>query len=111
MEIDESFDELIDAIKASDIYKNYRHILEQVNQNSDINSAVNNIKNLQKKIVKEQHSNNHNILDLEKELNNKKEFLYNIPLYSDYIAASEELNELVNNIENQLQTYLNDLDV
>jgi cell fate (sporulation/competence/biofilm development) regulator YmcA (YheA/YmcA/DUF963 family) len=110
MEIDKSFDNLVDTIKESSIYKDYLHILEQVRNNNDIKESVRNIKNLQKKIVNENYKGNDTSL-LESELEKINTNLNSIPLYQDYIESSKILNDLVTSITSRLQTYLNDLDI
>jgi cell fate (sporulation/competence/biofilm development) regulator YmcA (YheA/YmcA/DUF963 family) len=110
MEIDKSFDNLVDTIKESSIYKDYQHILEQVRNNADIKESVKNIKSIQKKIVNEHYKGNDTTI-LESELESININLNKIPLYQDYIESSKALNELVTSIASRLQTYLNDLDI
>jgi cell fate (sporulation/competence/biofilm development) regulator YmcA (YheA/YmcA/DUF963 family) len=110
MKINNNLDMIIDIIKDSDIYKKYDHILEQVKINTDINMTVKEIKNIQKKIVNESHIGK-DISLLENELACKNKALNDIPLYQDYIASSLELNDLIKNVIDRLQTYLNDLDI
>jgi cell fate (sporulation/competence/biofilm development) regulator YmcA (YheA/YmcA/DUF963 family) len=110
MEINKSFDNLIDIIKDTTIYQEYIHILEQVKKNTDINETVKNIKDIQKKIVNEKYRGN-DITILESELERINTKLNSIPLYQDYIESSKILNELVTSITSRLQTYLNDLDI
>lgn len=111
MEINDAFDELILTIKKSDIYLKYDHILKQVKANDDINRCVKDIKSIQKRLVKEEHSNGENITLLENELSLKNKELYNISLYNDYIDASLELDNLLSSVRIKIENYLNDLDI
>jgi cell fate (sporulation/competence/biofilm development) regulator YmcA (YheA/YmcA/DUF963 family) len=110
MEIEKSFDNLLDTIKSTIIYQDYTHILEQVKKNTDIKDAIKNIKSIQKKIVNEKYKGN-DVAPLENELESVNKKLNSIPLYQDYIEASGVLNDLIKSVTDRLQTYLNDLDI
>ncbi|MDD3048615.1 MAG: YlbF family regulator [Bacilli bacterium] len=101
-------DILVEQIKNSEIYKNYLHILEQVEASIDINLLIKDIKALQQKAVKEE-SLNHNIEAIEDDINTKKDALYNMPLYKDYLEISEELNEVIVGINLKMQKYIDDI--
>lgn len=112
MQINNALDDLIGSIKESDIYLNYKHILHQVEINGDINKLVNDIKGIQKQLVKEEYVNqSSSIDDLEKKLKIKTEKLNNIPLYKEYIDASNELNDLIQSVNQKIQLYINDLEI
>ncbi len=110
MKINNNLDKIIDVITLSDIYKKYNHILEQVKINTDINQTVKEIKSIQKRIVNDSHIGK-NVSSLEEELTIKNEFLNDIPLYQDYIEISKELNDLIKNVIDRLQTYIDSLDI
>jgi cell fate (sporulation/competence/biofilm development) regulator YmcA (YheA/YmcA/DUF963 family) len=110
MRIDESLDNLLSTIKNSDIYKNYIHILDQVKDNADINTTVKEIKTIQKRIVNDSHRGK-DIHPLENELESKNKFLNSIPLYQDYIESSTQLNNLIKNVTDKMQAYINGLDI
>lgn len=103
--IDNDLDNLLDIIKKTDIYQTYLHILKQVEKNNDIKTIVNDIKNIQKRLVKNKNK------DLEETLSMKKDLLYSIPLYQDYLASSKELNNLLDIVKNKMELYLNDLNI
>lgn len=105
MKIDNILDELLSSIEKSDMYKNYDHIVKQVANSKDINELVNDIKRIQKELVK------HNTSTLEKELELKKEELYSIPLYQDYLSSSEELHNMLKIIRDRLQACIDDLNI
>ena len=108
--IDEKFNELIKTIESSLPYQNYQHILKQVEVNEDINRLVNELKNMQKKIV-HATSIGQEIKKLEKKLDIIKQNLNNIPLYQSYIDASNEVNDLMKLVSNKIQNYINDLNI
>lgn len=102
-------DEIIDYIKDSDLYKKYLFIENQMNNNQEIKSLVNDIKKLQKQAVHEQYLNNNDkkVKELDEKINNKLEKLNTIPLYSEYINIKEELNNIFSNIKNTIEVYIN----
>jgi cell fate (sporulation/competence/biofilm development) regulator YmcA (YheA/YmcA/DUF963 family) len=109
--INEALDNLVDNIRESDIYENYNNILEKVENNQQINVTVEDIKRIQKKIVKEKYVLGNEPIMLEKDLEEKKAALYSIPLYQDYIEVANDLNDLIKNINDRMQTYVNGLDI
>lgn len=111
MKIDQALGDLYDTIQESQIYVNYRHVLNQVMKNKDINNTVEQIRILQKKMVKEEIVKKKDISKLEQKLEVKKQLLYSIPLYQEYIVVSDELNSLVKNVSDRMQMYLNSLDI
>ena len=96
------FDELINLIKDSDIYKDYKSLECRVSQNKDIDELVNKIKKIQKEAVKAEAEGNKSLL---KELNRQVEDLYielnNIPLYNEYEDKMNELNNMLLIIKNK----------
>lgn len=111
MEIDNAFDQLLELIKQTDIYKKYNHILRQAKDNQDINNIVKDIKTIQQRLVKAEYIDKKNIETLEIELESKKQALYSIPLYQDYLEVSEELNTLIMLINKKIQSCINSLDI
>lgn len=111
MEITNALDNLVAAIKESNIYHNYVHVLDQVKINTDINDAIKSIKKIQKEMVNEQYKKGNDITTLEKKLEEANKYLNSIPLYQDYITSSEELNELMKVVSDKIQTYLNGLNL
>jgi cell fate (sporulation/competence/biofilm development) regulator YmcA (YheA/YmcA/DUF963 family) len=107
-EINDSLDSLVNSIKDSSVYIEYKHILNQVKNNDNIKALVKEIKILQKKLVNEKFLNK-DILSIEKELKIKEELLLNIPLYQEYLNKSMELNELIQVVSKMMQNYLDNL--
>jgi cell fate (sporulation/competence/biofilm development) regulator YmcA (YheA/YmcA/DUF963 family) len=101
--IDE-FDELLELIKQSDEYKEYVRLKELVSNNEDIKRLTDEIKKIQKRIVR---SNGNKVL--EKELESKNIELNSIPLYNDYIESIDKLNELLLIVKNKFDSFINEL--
>lgn len=102
-EIKDGIDSLILEIKKSDIYKKYIDIEDKVNICDDIKKLVNEIKLIEKALVKTPSIN------LEIELKEKEEALNNIPLYLDYKEQLEELNNMLLIVKNKLDKFVSEL--
>lgn len=110
MKIDTALNSLITDIKETDLYQKYQHILTQVEKSGSIDTLVKEIKAIQKKLVHAE-AKGQRIDILENELESKKQALYAIPLYQDYIAISDELRDLMKMVESKMQTYVNSLNI
>ena len=76
-----NIDSLINAIKLSDIYKEYIDLLEKVNLSVDIKRLTNEIRTL----------------------------LNDIPLYLEYKYKLEELNNMLIVIKNKIELFMKDI--
>lgn len=109
-DIVKDFDELIELIKDSDIYKEYKCIEQQVSINEDIKLLTDEIKALQKEAVNAEYKNNYEKLKLSnEEIKNKYVELYKIPLYNDYIDKIDELNNLLGIIKSKFDSFIKEL--
>lgn len=106
-EILNKIEDIISYIKNSATYKKYLLIESQMEHNDDINKLVNEIKVLQKQATKEEHINFNSPIKLDEEIKDKLTQLNNIPLYSEYINTIDELNNTLQDIKNQIETYIN----
>lgn len=103
-EILKSVDELVSFIKESDDYKEYIYLKDKLSHNEKANTLIKEIKKLQKELVKKE-SNNIDVKELDKSINDKLNELKKIPLYNDFINKQEELNDLYQLIKNRLDNY------
>lgn len=109
-DISKDFDELIDLIKDSEIYKEYKKLELKVKKNKDINRLVSIIKKLQKEAVNAEHKKNYDLLEQKnKEISSKNIELNNVPLYNDYVDKMNELNELLVTIKNKFDLFIKEL--
>ncbi len=81
-------DELVNIILSSKEYKRYVSIKEQLHNNKELNNKINEIRKLQKHIVKNGLENT----DEDKFLQEKIKELENIPIYNEYLNAIDEVN-------------------
>ena len=108
--LNEKIDEMISIIKSSDEYKKYMEISSKMEQDEEIMTLIREIKELQKKIVKEESFGN-DISTLDEDINKKIKLLEEYPIYLDYIYLQEDLNNTMQMIKESIEKYLYDLDI
>lgn len=96
-EILNKVNEIIEVIKKSDDYQKYLLLQEKMNNNDELISLINEVKELQKMIV--------NGKDRENELKEKMDLLENNPLYREYNNTLGVINNQLSIIENTLNNY------
>ncbi len=94
---------LINSTKDSNIYKEYKDLELKISRNEDIKLLIEDIKALNKKLVKTPS------IDLEKELKSKEKELNSIPIYVEYKEKIEELNNLLLVIKNKMDNFIKEL--
>ena len=97
-------DNIVSFIKESDTYKDYIFLKEKLSNNETAMSLINEIKTIQKQLVKKE-VNNEDIKDLDNLIKEKEEELNKIPLYIEYINKQEQLNDLYQDIKQRLDDY------
>lgn len=95
-----SLDELIDYIKNTIEYKKCLELKSKMSSNSNINSLIDNIKNLQKKYIKSNYDS-----DIKLELDELNEELNNIPIYITYTEYLDRVNEMISYVNDELSDY------
>ena len=101
--LNKALDELIYVVKNSYDYKKCIEIKEKLSKNDDVKRLVNEIKQYQKKYVRE---NNKDILKI---LDDKTKELKEIPLYNVYMRHLEKVNEMIEVIKEELNEYFDNL--
>ncbi len=101
----EKIDEMISIIQSSDEYKKYMEISSKMAQDEEIMTLIHEIKELQKKIVKEE-SMGHDINLIEEDINKKIKLLEEYPIYLDYMYLQEDLNNTMQMIKESIEKYL-----
>ena len=94
---------LINSIKDSNIYKEYKDLELKISKNEDIKLLIGDIRTLNKRLVKTPSIN------LENELKLKIKELNDIPLYSEYKEKLDELNNLLLVIKNKMDSFVKEL--
>ena len=94
----------IDIINTNE-YKEYKKYDELLSNNSEIKSLIKEITNLQK----ESERLGNKDIDIENKLEDLYDKLHSYEEYNKYINASEKLNELITNIQQNFENYFNSL--
>ena len=97
-------DNIVSFIKESDTYKDYLFLKEKLSNNETAMSLINEIKSIQKEIVKKE-VNKEDIKDLDNLIKEKEKELNSIPLYIEYLNTQEQLNDLYQDIKQRLDDY------
>ncbi|MBR6113279.1 MAG: YlbF family regulator [Bacilli bacterium] len=101
-------DEIIDYIKKSDTYKDYKYLEDKLSKHDKANKLISEVKEYQRILVKKQ-LHKEDITDLETKINNNLSLLNKIPLYVEFISKQEELNDMYQQIKMELDEYFFDI--
>jgi Protein of unknown function (DUF964). len=101
----EKVESLVECIKESADYVKYLEISERLKKNKEIMNIIDEVKDLQKKIVKEEHNGN-DFESLEKEIEKKLNMLNSYPIYVEFTYVQEDLNNTFQNIKDILEKYI-----
>ena len=97
-------DKIIEFIKESDDYKDYIYLKDKLSKHEKANNLINEIKMLQKKIVKLE-ANKQDTKELDNKIKDNLNELNKIPLYRDFIDKQEVLNDYYQTVKNRLDEY------
>lgn len=95
----EELNKVIDYIINSNSYKKCMELREKMSKNSEIMNLIDDIKSLQKKYIRNKSDN------IKKELDEKTDKLFNIPIYYKYNKYLEEVNNMISYVEDELNDY------
>lgn len=102
-EVISKIDTLINTIKSSNEYKEYKELLDKVSSSNEIKELTNEIRLINKKLVLTPS------VELEKLLKEKEKELNEIPLYLEYKYKLEELNNMLTIIKNKIEVFMKDI--
>ena len=106
-EILEKVDDIVSYLKNTDDYKKYIAISESITNNSEIMGLINDVKSLQKEIVKAS-SVGAITSDLEEEIKTKTDILKTYPIYNELTYVQEDLDNTFQSIRVIIENYIND---
>lgn len=95
----EELNKVIDFIINSKSYKKCLELREKMSNNNEIMNLIDEIKSLQKKYIRNKNDN------IKKELDEKTDRLFNIPIYYKYNKYLEEVNNMISYVEDELNDY------
>lgn len=106
-EILNKFEILLSSIKQSPDYQRYLVLKKKLNSNNDIKMMIQNVKTLQKEIVKKEY---HSLPTIEEEqkINKILTELDKIPLYKEYTYVVSDLNYLINYVKEEIEKCINE---
>ena len=106
--VQNKLNELFETIKNSKEYLAYQSIGEVLNNNSEVNDLVKEIKELQQKSVRLEESNDLSYKEIDKIIEEKVKTLNSIPVYQEYLRRMDEFNDVVSMSSKTIEKYLED---
>lgn len=97
--MDKALEDVVDCIKNSPEYLECIELKKKMDNNTEINSLIKDIKLLQKKLLRTDS------IEVEEELNNKINRLNEIPIYSIYNQKLNIINEKISYVNDELNDY------
>jgi len=101
-------DEIIDIIKNSEEYQKYIEISNKMKNNKEIMTLIEEVKTLQKKLVKEKSLGN-NTDYIDKQIDEKLKELDTFPIYLEYLYLQEDLDNNITLVKTSIEKYINNI--
>lgn len=101
-------EEIVNIIKNSDEYKKYIEVSNKMKNNKEIMNLINEVKFLQKNLVKEQSFGN-DISLIDEEINKKIKRLEEYPIYLEYTYLQEDLDNSISLVKTSIEKYINNI--
>lgn len=98
--VEKQLDDLISYIQESKEYKNCLLAKKKMSQNKDIINLIEEVKKLQKEYIRSSYKE-----EVKLKLEEKKEKLYEIPIFLSYMNNLEVVNEMLSTISEELNYY------
>lgn len=102
--IESKIDDLFDDIEKSNLYKDYKRIKKQLENDKTIMNLIEDIKKYQKLAI-----NNRNDNSVEEKLKKLYEKLESYPIYQSYLIVKEELNQQLFEVKETFEKYFKDI--
>lgn len=104
--IDCSIEELFDSINNSKEYKEYREITSILNDNEEVKSLIDEIKELQKEATYLEYNDDDSYKDIDKVIEEKTRILNNNDSYKEYLSKLKEFNSVLLASSSLLDDYI-----
>jgi len=99
---------VVDEIKLSKEYQDYLKIEEKLKSNKEIIDLINDIKELQKELVKSKYYKK-DLTSVEKIYNKKLEELDSYPIYGAYLESQRKINEKLQYVRGEIQSFFDEI--
>jgi len=100
-----ALNDIIDYFRNNEYYLKCISLKKQMENNNDINTRVEKIKQLQKQYVNSNFSDE----DMKEELDLLEKELLDIPIYNEYNRNLEEMNKQIEYFKEEMNHYFNDI--
>lgn len=104
--IDCSIEDLFDSINNSKEYKEYREITSILNNNEDVKSLIDEIKELQKEATYLEYNDDESYKEIDKVIEEKTKVLNNNESYKEYLSKLKEFNNILLASSSLLDDYI-----
>lgn len=106
--IDNSIEALFDSINNSKEYQEYLEITNILNNNKEVKTLIEEIKELQKEATKLEYDNDDKYKEIDKEVQEKINILNNNNDYKKYLSKLKEFNNTLLASSSLLEEYIED---
>lgn len=101
-------EEIVNIIKNSEEYQKYIEVSNKMKNNKEIMNLIDEVKSLQKNLVKEQALSN-DISLIDEEINKKLKQLEEYPIYLEYTYLQEDLDNSISLVKTSIEKYINNI--
>ena len=105
--MENKMEELFQAIKESKEYQSYLNIGRVIENDTEINDLVNEIKKLQKKSVELEYQHDNRFHEVDLVIEEMVEKLNHHPVYQEYLRKMDEFNDILSESSHQIEEYVN----
>ena len=106
--IDSSIEELFDSINNSKEYKEYKEITSILNDNVEVKSMIDEIKNLQKEATYLEYNEDDCYKEIDKVIEEKSKILNENILYKEYLSKLKKFNSMLMASSSLLEDYIDE---
>lgn len=106
--IDSSIEELFDSINNSKEYKEYKEITSILNDNVEVKSMIDEIKNLQKEATYLEYNEDDSYKEIDKVIEEKSRILNENIHYKEYLSKLKKFNTMLLASSSLLEDYIDE---
>ena len=106
--IDSSIEELFDSINNSKEYKEYKEITSILNDNVEVKSMIDEIKNLQKEATYLEYNEDDSYKEIDKVIEEKSRLLNSNVHYQEYLSKLKSFNTMLMASSSLLEDYIDE---